>query len=102
MYVFVRKDLPFSQQVVQVSHACIEATRYFLDSDTEHPHLIVLGVNNESKLYQAIQKLNFHGIRHKPFREADRNDEITAVATEIVTGERRSIFKKYQLLSTER
>lgn len=100
MYVLVRKDLSHSQQVVQASHACIEATKAYLNTELEHPHLVVIGVNDESRLYKAASKLNKAGIRYKVFIEPDRNDEATAIATEPVFGDAREHFRNYTLLST--
>jgi hypothetical protein len=99
--VFVRKDLPHGQRVVQASHACIECAKAFLDSNLEHPHLVVIGVNDESKLHKAAIKLDNHGIRYKTFIEPDRNDEATAIATEPIWGEAREIFRNYTLLGNE-
>lgn len=98
MYVFIRKDLPLEQQIVQSSHAAIEAARAFLPPDLEHPHLIVLSVNNEKSFDKVIQKLNAFGIRYRAFVEPDRNNETTAIATEIVYDETRQVFKNYQCL----
>jgi len=86
--------------VVQASHACIEATKAYLHPELEHPHLVVIGVNDESRLYKCASKLDKVGIRYKTFLESDRNDEATAIATEPIFGEARQHFKNYTLLST--
>lgn len=98
IYVFIRKDLSLPQQVVQSSHACIEAAKSFLSNDLEHPHLVVLGVKGEHQLYTAAQKLDKAGIRYRTFIEPDRNDEATAIATEPVFGEKRHLFRTYRCL----
>ena len=99
IYCFVRKDLSHPQQVVQASHACIEATRAFLESDVEHPHLVVLGVKNESHLIKSALKLDAAGIPFKKFIEPDRNNEFTALATAPISNpEQRKLFKSYKLL----
>jgi len=82
---------------VQSCHACIESTKSFPNPE-EHPHLVVIGIPNEAKLYKAAQRLDQSGIRYKIFFESDRNDEATAMATEVVHGEARRLFKNYQLL----
>jgi hypothetical protein len=84
--------------VVQASHACIEATKAFLESHVEHPHLVVVGVNDESRLFKCANRLETAGIRYKLFTESDRNDEATAIATEPVYEDQRHIFKNYQCL----
>lgn len=99
IYILVRKDLPFPQIVVQSAHACIEATRSFLDSQTEHPHLVVLAVQDEQQLQRCADKLGDVGIKFRLFIEPDRNDEATALATEPVFGEQRAHFRRYQCLT---
>ena len=98
IYVFIRKDLPLPQQVVQSSHACIEAAKSFLDNELEHPHLVVLGVKGEQQLYNSAQKLDKAGVRYRVFIEPDRNNEATAIATEPIFGEQRRLFRNYRCL----
>jgi len=84
--------------VVQSAHACIEATKSFLDNNLEHPHLVVLGVKGEHQLYNSARKLDSAGIRYRIFTEPDRNDEATAIATEPIFGEQRRLFRNYRCL----
>ncbi len=84
--------------MVQASHACIEATKAFLDHDLEHPHLIVLAVKDEAALFKSADKLASAGIQFRVFTEPDRNGEATALATEVIFGEQRRFFRNYQLL----
>lgn len=98
MYVLVRKDLSFSQQVVQSCHASIEAALHLIPTTIEHPHVIVCGVDNEDKLKKAASKLDCLGVRFKRFHEADMQDQLTALATGPIYGDNRKIFKNYQLL----
>lgn len=79
----------------------IEATAAFdLGGLADHPSVIVLGVRDESKLHQVRQRLVEAGFRHVHFYESDFDDQLTALATEPVSGERRKWFRKYQLLRT--
>lgn len=98
IYVLVRKDLSLSQQAVQSCHAAIESARKFVKPDQEHPHLILCGVNNESALKREASKLQALGVRFAKFHEADCNNELTAVATELISGDRRRYFRRYKLL----
>lgn len=99
MYVFVREDLPIPQIAVQSSHACIEATKAFdIASLEDHPSVIIIGIKNEQKLHQVRKYLMESGIRHVHFYETDMDDQLTALATEPVHGERRKLFRKFQLL----
>jgi hypothetical protein len=38
------------------------------------------------------------GIKYKEFREPDRNNELTAIATELLYDDNRKYMKKFQLL----
>lgn len=92
--MFIRQDLPIPQQIVQASHACIESAKAF--PFEEHPHLVVLSAKNQQALFKVAAKLDMFGIRYRMFIEPDRGDECTAIATEIVSGDTRNIFKNYQ------
>ncbi len=101
----MRSDLTPSQQAVQASHACIEATKAFpLDG---HPSVIILAAKNEHRLRRAQKYLQENGIKHVHFCEPDAKSvgkdeisgpEMTAIATEPIEPERRHLFQKYQLL----
>lgn len=95
----VRKDLPQSQIVVQAAHAAIESARKFLLAKTEHPHLVVCGVENEEELLKCEKHLDAKGILATIFHEEDRNNEATALASEPVFCEQRKIFRRYRLLT---
>lgn len=97
VYVLVRKDLTPEQITVQACHAAIEAAP-LIPPDLDHPHLVVCGVNSETHLEQAAYRLEKAGIRYRPFREADIDDQLTAIATEPIFGEDRRHFKKYNCL----
>ena len=98
VYVFIRKDLSFPQQVVQSAHAAIEAAKSFLDNELDHPHLVVLGVKDQQQLYKSAQKLDRAGVQYRIFTEPDRNGEATALATEPIFGEQRHLFRAYRCL----
>lgn len=94
----MRTDLPLPQQIVQASHACIEATKAFLSENLEHPHLVVLSAKNQQALFKVANKLDTAGVRYRIFIEPDRGDEATALATEVISGDNRHIFRNYQCL----
>lgn len=102
VYVFVREDISAPQIAVQSCHACIEATKAFkLDRLSDHPSVIILSAKNETKLHRVRKYLIEQGVRHVHFYEPDIEDELTALATEPIFGDRREIFRKYQLLNNE-
>jgi hypothetical protein len=94
----VRKDLSYPQQAVQACHACIDA-RDFYPADLETPNLVLLGVNDEKKLVNTLRRIEKLGIRCKAFVEPDIGNQLTAIATEPVSGDSRHHFKQYQLFN---
>jgi len=46
----------------------------------------------------AARKLKSQGVRIIEWREPDRNNELTAIATEPLAGERRRCADKFQLI----
>ena len=100
VYVFVRRDLSPSIQAVQACHACIESARKFLSPDDVHPHLILLEIHSEQALAAVCARLERHGLQFSPFYEPDLGDELTAVATEVVRGEKRKLMRRYQCLKS--
>jgi hypothetical protein len=93
----VRQDLSQPQQVVQACHAAIEAAR-LLPQQLAHPHLVVIGIPDERQLCRCLEHLRRVGIAHRPFHEPDRGNELTALATEPVFGQRRRLLRRYRCL----
>jgi hypothetical protein len=84
---------------VQALHAGIEAARTFLPSSVEHPHLVLCAVDSEQRLLAAADRLFRRSIRHIIFREPDRANEATALATEPLPAWRRGILAPYRCLN---
>jgi hypothetical protein len=99
LYVLVRGDLASTQIAVQAIHAAIEAARHFLLPDQPHPHLVLCRVNAERDLLLAADRLERRGIRFQLFREPDRSNEATALATEPLRDDRRAALARYPCLS---
>lgn len=94
----VRKDLPPSNQAVQACHAALEIGRNSISAHVEHPHLVLLGVENEKELRSVIQKLVQHEIEHRAFIEPDLGHQLTAIATVPLSGRQRKFFQQFPLL----
>lgn len=95
----MRRDLTIPQRAVQASHAVIESVRsWYSNPSIEHPHLVMCGVKSEQQLLNASERLTEKGIPHSLWREPDRHNEATALATAPLVGESRKVFKKYQLI----
>jgi hypothetical protein len=84
--------------VVQACHASLEAARAFLPSDREHPFVIVCGVRDEQRLARCLDDLDSAGIAFKAFFEPDLGDQLTALATEPLSGPRRKALGDLRLL----
>lgn len=98
IYIFVRTDLSSPQIVVQSVHAAIEASKHFPQPNS-CPNVVILGVKNENELNVCQREIREKGINFTTFREPDINDEMTALATEVVSKEKKKHFRKYKLLS---
>lgn len=84
--------------MVQAGHAAFEsALRH--SKDLDHPHFVVLGFKNEQQLEKAYQKISSFDIKLYPFYESDRDNELTAFATESIFENKRHLFKKYNCLN---
>jgi hypothetical protein len=88
--VAVREDLPHSVQVVQACHAVIElAQAGMIPLAAEHP---------QKSLESAFLRASEAGIAYKSFRDDDLGEQLTALASEPVSGHRRAAFKRLQCL----
>jgi hypothetical protein len=96
VYAFIRRDIPFAQQLVQVGHAALEAGREHYRSD-EIASFIVLEVADRAALEAAARRLDEHGIEHHLFFEPDFGMGHSALATRPVSGKERQLFRHWPL-----
>ena len=101
IYVWVRTDIPLAQQMVQACHASVLAGRDFQHhNDT---HLVLLSVANEEELKSVAFFLESIKTKFQIFYEPDLfgEDEMgyTAIASEIISEDRRPEFYQYNLWS---
>lgn len=95
----MRTDLSGPQQAVQSVHAAIEAVNHFdFDSLGDHPYVVILSARDERRLHRVRKYLIDQGVKHVQFHESDLDDQLTALATEPIQGDRRQLFRKYQLI----
>ena len=97
-YIFTRRDLSVGQRVVQTAHALWEAKQFHDQAHLEHPHLVVLGVENEQELISVTHYLDSLNISYAGFRESYFDNELTAVATQPIFQDQRQLFSNYSLL----
>lgn len=96
IYVFVRKDLPIEQILVQSSHAAYEAGLAFDNQSKLITSVLVIGVKNKSALEKAYLQLS-SSIELVKFEEPSWDYGFTAFATQPISNEQRILLKKYQL-----
>jgi hypothetical protein len=92
-YLFIRTDLPPAQQIVQASHAALEAGNRF----GPHSHLVLIATDSEDHLLKAAAHLGEQGIELETFFEPDENAGYTAFCTQPLHGEQRKPLRKFQL-----
>jgi hypothetical protein len=86
-----------AQKAVQSAHACIEAARAFINPGDEHPSVIICEVRSEDKLKMVMRELDGQ-VNYKAFQEPDIGNQYTALATEPIYNNKRSLFKRFQLI----
>jgi hypothetical protein len=99
VYILVRRDLSHPQQVVQACHAAMESARHFLSPKSEHPFVVVCGVRDGPRLVRCLDRLAQAGVRCCAFHEPDLDHQLTALATEPLSGAKRALLGNFQLLS---
>lgn len=98
MYVLVREDLTPEQICVQSIHAAISATQSLVDKQATDIHLVLCKSKSEDDLINISEYLSKNSIKFEVFREPDIGNSITAIATEILTGDQRIPMRKFKLL----
>lgn len=96
IYVFVRKDLPIEQILVQASHAAYEAGLTFNNESKLITSVLVIGVKNTQALEKAYKQL-CASINLVKFEEPSWDYGFTSFATQPLSHDQRSLMKKYQL-----
>ena len=99
--MFIRKDLPLAQQIVQAAHATLEAGLSATTKPTTPSHLIMLTARDEPHLLQIHDQISMKGISTALFYEPDDHlgypPGYTAFATHPLNETDRHHFKKYKL-----
>ena len=76
----------------------LEVSRQFLTPESEHPHLVLCAVSSQARLLAAADHLFRNEVRFTLFREPDRGDEATALATEPLAGARCRLMERFRCL----
>ena len=94
-YIFIRKDLSVEQQIVQASHAALEAGFRFTQPE-KTSHIVLIGIDGQEELEKISSYLIDENILHEMFFEPDY-DGYTSIATQPIFGEQRKPLKKFPL-----
>lgn len=78
------------------------ARKGLIPPHTEHPSLVLCGVPTERHLANLLYKLEDKGIPHIHFREPDRNNELTALATAPLEPHHRHHLRNLNLLDLDK
>ena len=97
IYVFVRKDIPIADQIVQVGHVCYESGLRF--NAKENTFMVLCQVNSEEELCTTMYRLIEMGVEMHQFIEPDNDLGLTALCSQPVSGKQRHLFRKYKLWS---
>jgi len=89
--------LPKPQQLVQAVHAAYDAGRFFDDSPTYVPSVVVCAAESEDEVKYEAARLEAKGIRTTVFREPDIDDQVTALATEPLSRRGRRLVAKWRM-----
>lgn len=96
IYVFIRQDISLAEQMVHVGHVC-----YHKGHDTDVlngiPSLVVIGVPHFAAIDRVIKKLTANEIPHQSFHDPDTDYGITAVATEPLSPQQKTVLVNYRL-----
>lgn len=100
MYIFIRRDLSPTYQIVQAAHATHEAGIRF--GKTEHPtHFVLIDTKDERHLEEIAMYLRRHNIEFEMFYEPDHNTGYTAIATKPLYGDERRPMRKFSIYKGE-
>lgn len=93
-YVFVREDLSLAQQIVQASHATLEAG-FLFQKPEDISSIVLFPISNEKALFDIQKHLRSNGIEHVAFYEPDI-EQYTAIATKPLFGEAREVMAEFR------
>lgn len=97
IYVFIRKDIPLSWQIVQSNHATFELGLKLSRKYAQPPSIVLIQIKDEKELLKAYEKIGNHGIHCEMFHEPYQQTGATSFATEPIFQHQRSLFSKFQL-----
>lgn len=63
-----------------------------------HPHFVFCQTKNENKLKDIISLLNENNIKFSTWNEPDLQNELTAISTEPISGDKRQLLRKLSLI----
>lgn len=83
--------------MVQAVHAAYDAGRFFDKPHSCVPSVVVCAAKSEDEVKLQAGRLEAQGVRTAVFREPDIGNQVTALATEPLAGNRRRLFAKWRM-----
>ena len=100
VYVFIRKDISYEQQLVQAAHAALELGMKY-PNIKDQCSIVIVGVKNKNELLKVSNRLKDNNVDFEMFFEPDFDMGESALATRPIVGEERLLFKKYNLYKSK-
>lgn len=99
IYVFVRTDLPLSEQFLDGMHAIERLAT--LERYSEHgiPNAVLIGLPSEKSLMKASRYMSLHQIPQYVWADPDKGTSSRAMAVGPVSPDRKQLLAKYVLYS---
>lgn len=97
VFVFIRQDIPVSQQIVQSNHATLSLASLYPIQGT--PNIVVIGVPNEAALRRAEKKLEEFRIPYFAWIEPDFDLGFTAITTLPLDRSEKAVLANYRVYS---
>jgi len=96
MYIFLRKDIDQTYQIIQAGHALFEHALSIENKPKEISSFCLLEAKNERELLKISTKLEMKDINFTMFHEPDFETGYTAIAAGPIYEKDRKLFKKFK------
>jgi len=96
MYIFIRKDLDKTYQIIQSGHALFEHALKIKNKPSDISSFCLLEAKTEEELLKISEKLEMKNIEHTKFFEPDFETGYTAIAAGPIYDDDRKFFRKFK------
>jgi len=96
MYIFLRKDIDSTYQIIQAGHALFEHAHTLNEKPSDISSFCLLEAKDEDDLEKIASELEMKNINFTMFHEPDYDTGYTAIAAGPIYGNERKKFRKYR------